>query len=179
MITFLLPKFFWMNCRCCILHSFFHDLKNEGRSSDDTWYLNIETRDGMEILSGDQSDPQVLGYGRCGGGIYPWCSPGSWSWSHPWSCRKYNNKETWLNGKYPVFDVNKDDVAKYSITGSPSLVINGEKVSTARDPASLLTTICTWFASQPEECLTELSSTVPTPNFGTGGNGAGSGTCGG
>ncbi len=90
---------------------------------------------------------------------------------------KYNNPATWLSGRYPVFDIDKEYVIKYGVLGSPTLVINGKTAISSRDPASLLTTICSYFKDQPEECAAELSSTVPAPGFGSG-SGSGSGSCG-
>ena len=87
----------------------------------------------------------------------------------------FNNKDTWLNGRFPIFDVHKEDNEKYAIAGSPGLVINGKKVQSERDSKSLLETVCSGFTEQPEECKTELTSAAPTPGFGFGGEGSGSG----
>ncbi len=54
----------------------------------------------------------------------------------------------------------------YGVTGSPSLVINGVKVSSGRDSASYLDIICSAFNTVPGECALELSSTSPSPGFG-------------
>ncbi|MCX6744125.1 MAG: hypothetical protein NTX82_01220 [Candidatus Parcubacteria bacterium] len=78
----------------------------------------------------------------------------------------YNDKNTWLSGKYPLFDVNKTDNTKYSVKGSPTLVINGVEASAGRDAASLLQAICGVFNTQPEECKTQLSATAPSTGFG-------------
>jgi hypothetical protein len=81
----------------------------------------------------------------------------------------YNNKASWSNGSYPPFDVDKDANDKYSVKGSPTLVINGVEASAAgRDSASLLKTICSGFKTAPKECSTELSATAPAPGFGEG-----------
>ncbi len=89
----------------------------------------------------------------------------------------YGNKDTW-KGNYPPFDVYKGDNTKYGVQGSPSLVINGAKVSAQRDSASLLSTICSAFTTPPEECSTALSSTPPAPGFGFDGAGSAStGSC--
>jgi len=89
---------------------------------------------------------------------------------------QYNDKSTWSGGRYPLFDVYKEDNTNYGVTGSPSLVINGEKISSGRDAASLLSVICAGFNSPPAECSNELSSTTPGPGFGydsAGGNSSG------
>jgi len=79
---------------------------------------------------------------------------------------KYNDKSSWINGKFPAFDIYKEDNAKYGIQGSPNLIVNGKKISTERDSASLLKTICSGFTNPPEECKKQLSSTSPSPGFG-------------
>lgn len=73
-----------------------------------------------------------------------------------------------FRGTYPGFNVYKADNAKYSVGGSPTLVINGKTVSPARDSASLLKTICAAFNNQPKECSTVLSSAAPAAGFGEG-----------
>ncbi len=91
---------------------------------------------------------------------------------------QFNDKSTWRGGTYPVFDVYADDNAAYGVGGSPTLVINGKIVSSARDSQSLLNTICEAFLENPEECSTELSSVSPAPGFGFGkGGSATSATC--
>jgi hypothetical protein len=64
--------------------------------------------------------------------------------------------------------VDKEDVEKYGVQGSPTLVINGETVQAGRDSASILAAICSAFNEPPAACKTELSSTPPAPGFGTG-----------
>ncbi len=71
-------------------------------------------------------------------------------------------------GSYPGFDIYKDDNAKYSVGGSPTLIINGEDIQSGRDSASLLTTICSAFNNPPKECSAQLSSASPSAGFGTG-----------
>lgn len=77
-----------------------------------------------------------------------------------------NNKD--FKGTYPSFNVYKEDNAKYNVGGSPTLIINGTDVSSGRDSASLLKTICSAFEEAPEECNTELSSASPSAGFGEG-----------
>ncbi len=79
----------------------------------------------------------------------------------------FNNKVGY-KGSYPGFDINKDDNAKYNVAGSPTLIINGQEISSGRDSAALLKTICSAFNNQPKECQTSLSSASPTPGFGSG-----------
>jgi hypothetical protein len=77
----------------------------------------------------------------------------------------YTNKVDW-RGNFPGFNVNKEDVTKYNVGGSPTLVINGQETQAWRDPASLLKIICSAFIEQPEACQTQLPSTAPAPGFG-------------
>ncbi len=77
----------------------------------------------------------------------------------------YNSKTDW-RGSFPGFNVNKAENDKYSVGGSPTLIINGKEVQSGRDSASLLATICAAFNTAPEECNTELNSQSPTPGFG-------------
>ena len=83
----------------------------------------------------------------------------------------FNDKSTWKtdrngNPAFPVFNVYKEDNAKYGVGGSPTLVINEVTANSARDSKSLLATICSAFETAPEECTTELSSAQPAPGFG-------------
>ena len=57
---------------------------------------------------------------------------------------------------------------KYGVQGSPTLVINGVQISTARDAASMLDAICTTFTTAPESCGVKLSTASPSSGFGTG-----------
>jgi len=52
----------------------------------------------------------------------------------------------------------EDDAAKgYGVTGSPSLIINGEKINAARNPEGFKTAICNGFDNPPAECSESLS----------------------
>ncbi|MEA1963084.1 MAG: thioredoxin domain-containing protein [Patescibacteria group bacterium] len=89
----------------------------------------------------------------------------------------YNDKNTWTSGRFPQYNVNKADANKYGVKGSPGLVVNGVKISSARDSDSLLKTICSGYENAPTGCGAELSSTSPSPGFGysaTGSNTAAS-----
>jgi hypothetical protein len=90
----------------------------------------------------------------------------------------YNDKSTWLSGRFPLFPVYNADNQKYKVQGSPTLVINGVTVQSGRDSESLLQTICSAFTNPPAECNTTLSSTTPSPGFGYEGTGTDSGSCG-
>ncbi|OIO07999.1 hypothetical protein COX68_00185 [Candidatus Falkowbacteria bacterium CG_4_10_14_0_2_um_filter_41_15] len=73
-----------------------------------------------------------------------------------------------FKGSYPAFDVFKDDNAKYNVGGSPTLIINGTESSSARDPQSLMNSICAGFATAPEECAKAMDTASPAAGFGTG-----------
>lgn len=86
------------------------------------------------------------------------------------------DKSSWVNGQYPPFNVNKEENDKYGVQGSPTLVINGEKIQSGRDSASILKAVCSAFNEQPEACTKELSSVSPAPGFGTGVDASGAST---
>jgi len=69
-------------------------------------------------------------------------------------------------GSYPAFLINDEECTEYGVRGSPTLVINGGSVSSARSPAAYLATICSAFNDAPEECDEELSSANPSSGFG-------------
>jgi len=79
----------------------------------------------------------------------------------------YADKTTWRNGQYPTFPIYQADVDKYQVSGSPTLVVNGKQVSSSRDSASYLKTICAGFTTAPAECnQNTLSSTPQSSGFG-------------
>ncbi|HPT08277.1 MAG TPA: thioredoxin domain-containing protein [bacterium] len=78
----------------------------------------------------------------------------------------YADKSTWLNDTYPIFPIYQEDNDKYGVEGSPTLIINGEMVSSARDSQSLLNLVCSSFNTAPESCQTQLSTTEPGYGFG-------------
>lgn len=91
----------------------------------------------------------------------------------------FADKSTWSNGTYPKFDVDGEAVAKYSVSGSPTMIINGKKVNAGRrDPQGLLNTICNAFTNPPKECQDQLSEATPSTTFGYGEAASGaSGSC--
>lgn len=88
----------------------------------------------------------------------------------------YNNKEAW-GGQFPPFNVDKAENEKYGVQGSPFLVVNGQEISSDRDSASLLKSICSAFNNAPAECSAELSSTSPAAGFASQNNGSAAGSC--
>ncbi len=84
------------------------------------------------------------------------------------------DKEGWLNGRFPKFMIYDAENQEFGVQGSPSLVINGTKIPSGRDSAGLLAVICSAFEEKPEECDAELSAEAPAPGFGWEGTGANS-----
>jgi len=79
----------------------------------------------------------------------------------------YNNKSTWINGKFPKFEVEEDLNKKYNVEGSPTVVINDKIVEiNPRSPENFKEMICKAFISKPKECSQTLSNEVPSPGFG-------------
>lgn len=79
----------------------------------------------------------------------------------------YEDKTTW-KGQFPSFNIYKADNEKYGVQGSPTLVINGKVMKTARDPQTLLDTVCAGFENAPAECEESLSTQTPSSGFGFG-----------
>lgn len=78
------------------------------------------------------------------------------------------DKSKWLSGQFPKFNADAELNTEYGVGGSPTLVINGAQVSSNRDSASFLKTICDSFNKAPEACNEKLSSTPPSAGFGEG-----------
>jgi hypothetical protein len=94
----------------------------------------------------------------------------------------FNDKTTWLSGSYPKFDVNADLNEKYSVQGSPTIIINDSDASASlstRSPEALKLAICAAFNNQPEECKTVLSTDQPSTGFGAATAAAGDSAAGG
>ncbi len=93
----------------------------------------------------------------------------------------YGDRSTWLNGRYPRFDVYKQENERYEVGGSPTLVINGQQADSGRSPAEYLSTICRAFNTAPEECTQKLSTASFSSGFGyeaSGGAATGAAACG-
>jgi hypothetical protein len=91
---------------------------------------------------------------------------------------QYNDENTWLNGTYPVFDVNSDLNEEYSVQGSPTVVINDTVVNISpRSPEKFKEVICQAFTVQPEECSQALSADTFSPGFGGGTSSSSGGSC--
>jgi len=96
---------------------------------------------------------------------------------------QYQDKNSWLRGTYPKFDVHDSLNQKYGVGGSPTMVINDVMIVAnqsdcpsekecliipdfERSPENFKELICQTFISQPEECSETLSDTVYASGFG-------------
>lgn len=79
----------------------------------------------------------------------------------------YNN-QVGFRGNFPGFNIHQEEVQRYDVSGSPTLIINGTDVPAWRDPASILRVICDAFIDKPAECSVPLPSEAPSPGFGYG-----------
>jgi len=83
----------------------------------------------------------------------------------------FDNKDSWLSGTYPKFEVNDALNVQYKVAGSPTVVINDVNASNmmaSRSAEGLKQVVCAAFNQQPEECSTVLSEATPKSNFGAG-----------
>jgi len=82
--------------------------------------------------------------------------------------KNLEDESLWMSGTYPLFNVDKELNNKYSVGGSPTLVINGVQSNAGRSSASYLDAICQAFTEGniPSECGTQLSSASPSVYFG-------------
>jgi protein-disulfide isomerase len=79
----------------------------------------------------------------------------------------FNDKASWLSGQYPLYNVDSALNEKYSVGGSPTLVLNGKESSAGRAPKSYFDSICASFNTAPDSCKTaNLSSTTYGSGFG-------------
>jgi len=82
--------------------------------------------------------------------------------------KKYNDKSTWLSGYYPVYPVHEDLNKKYSVQGSPTLIINGQEAQVNRTAEAVKQAVCASFESAPAECQTTLNAAAASAGFGGG-----------
>lgn len=74
----------------------------------------------------------------------------------------FDNKESWLNGRYPLYEVDKELNEEYDVRGSPTLIINGITYNGARTEEAYKQAICAGFENPPEECEEALSDVTAT-----------------
>ncbi|MEA3354954.1 MAG: hypothetical protein U9Q63_00500 [Patescibacteria group bacterium] len=80
--------------------------------------------------------------------------------------KAFNDKSSWLNGRYSQFNVDKFLNDQYKIKGSPALVINGQVVNSPRSSDGLKQIICSAFNSPPKECQEKLNTNQEKPGAG-------------
>lgn len=80
----------------------------------------------------------------------------------------YEDKESWLSGRYPLFKVDDELNKQYGVGGSPTLVINDQIVSPNRTSEDYKQAICLGFETMPDQCAQTLSTKSPTPGLGLG-----------
>jgi hypothetical protein len=90
------------------------------------------------------------------------------------TCVSDTNKQ--FNPTEKALGLNKDEAAQFGVQGSPTLVINGTKVASGRDSASVLKAICSGFTTAPKECEAKLSTTSPSAGFDDQASAAAGGT---
>ena len=87
---------------------------------------------------------------------------------------QYQNKDTWVNGQFPKFDIHSSLNQSYGVQGSPTIVINDQIVDlSSRSPEAFKQIVCNAFSQAPEECSQILSDTVYSSGFGLEEGGAG------
>jgi hypothetical protein len=80
---------------------------------------------------------------------------------------QYQDKNTWLNGTYPKFDIHDGLNQSYGIGGSPTIIINDKIINvSSRSPEAFKQVVCEAFISVPEECSQVLSDTAFSSGFG-------------
>jgi len=91
---------------------------------------------------------------------------------------QYNDQATWVNGKYPKFDIQAGLNEEYEVQGSPTVIINDELVSVSpRSPEKFKQVVCEAFNEIPEECSQTLSEEALSPGFGGGTSSSSGGEC--
>ncbi len=91
----------------------------------------------------------------------------------------YENRATWLNGRFPLCNIDKALNNEYEIRGSPTLIINGKQARpSSRSPQAYLNIICDAFTNKPPACNQSLSNTAYSPGFGYSAGNSGTATCG-
>jgi len=83
----------------------------------------------------------------------------------------YDDKSSWLSGRYPKFGIDDALNQQYGVRGSPTMVINGKQVSVARSAEAVKQAICNAFTTPPKECQTTLNTNQEQPGPGPIGSG--------
>lgn len=78
----------------------------------------------------------------------------------------YDDKASWLSGRYPKYRVNEEDNLAYGVRGSPTLVINGQVVKVSRSAEAVKQAVCNAFTNPPADCETTLNNNQESPGAG-------------
>jgi protein-disulfide isomerase len=70
----------------------------------------------------------------------------------------YDDKASWLSGRFPIYEVDKEEADALGVRGSPTMFINGVQYGGARTPEAYKAAICNAFEDAPEDCDEVLSS---------------------
>ncbi|MDP3093300.1 MAG: hypothetical protein Q8N16_00885 [bacterium] len=90
----------------------------------------------------------------------------------------YNDKNTWMSGRYPKFTVHEDLNQEYGVGGSPTVIINSKEAKVSlRSPEAFKNIVCQAFVNPPEKCGQQLSNDVPASGFGEGAGSGSGGSC--
>ena len=93
--------------------------------------------------------------------------------------KQYNDKDSWLNGRFPKFEIHTDLNEKYEVKGSPTVVINDKVISVSpRSPEKFKEVVCQAFNEAPNECSQALSTDAASSGFGEGTGSSNGGSCG-
>jgi len=76
-----------------------------------------------------------------------------------------------------IYKSQNSRASELGISGSPTFVINGVKVSVARNPEAIKEAICNAFNTEPKECSQTLSKENASPWFGYSTSAGSSGQC--
>lgn len=85
----------------------------------------------------------------------------------------FKDTASWLSGRYPHYNVDKELNEKYGVRGSPTMVINGQSVQVSRSAEAVKQAICNAFTTPPADCDKTLNSNQETPGPGPIGTGSG------
>ncbi|MFC1698026.1 DsbA family protein, partial [Nanoarchaeota archaeon] len=78
----------------------------------------------------------------------------------------FADESTWSGGRFPQYPVEANENTEFGVGGSPTFILNGQKVSVNRSPEAIKKAICDAFNEAPEECSTALSSAAEAPGKG-------------
>jgi hypothetical protein len=80
---------------------------------------------------------------------------------------KYEDKDSWLSGRFPEYPIHTSLNEKYGVQGSPTLIINGQEARVNRTAESVKQAICASFNNPPKECEETLENLAYASGFGT------------